>query len=1071
MKEENNMKKLFFYLGFTLFLFLPLFSLQETKLLRQPATNGKEIVFVYGGDLWTVSIKGGEARRLTAHPGMETSPRYSPDGKYIAFTGHYDGNIDVFVIPAEGGPPKRLTYHPESDLVEGWTPDSEKVLFRSGRYSYSRFNRLFIVDASGSFPEPLPMPMAEMGAFSPDGKFIAYTPLRNAFSTWKKYRGGRTTPIWIFNLSNYTYEEIPHINASDTFPIWIDETIYFLSDRNGTMNLFSYNLKSKKIVQLTYHKDFDIKWASGGGGIIVYECGGCIYVFDPNSKKSKKVSVFVPSDLINVRPRYIKVANQIQNFALSPTGVRAVFEVHGEILTVPAKKGDIRNLTQTPGACDRYPAWSPDGQSIAYLSDISGEYELYIIDQKGEKKPTRIKLGKPAFYYTPVWSPDGKKIAYTDNHLNLYYMDVTEKKPILIDSDTYSHPERSMHPVWSPDSKWIAYAKRLDNHFRAIFLYSLENREKYQITDGMSDAAYPAFDCNNKYLYFAASTDIGPRNCWLDLSSYNQRFTRSLYVVVLRKDLPSPFAPQSDEEKKEKKEKTKSEEKIEFRIDLENIDQRILALPVPARQYSHLLTATEGILFYLEYNPDTRNYILHRFDMKERKAKPFLKGINGYDISFDGKKLLYVAKKTWGIVNTSGKAKIGDGKINTEAMEVKIDPKAEWKQMFVEAWRINRDFFYDPGMHGVDWPKMRKKYGKFLPFVAHRSDLTFLIGEMIGELHVGHAYVGGGEYPKVERIPGGLLGADFEIVNDRYRIKKIYSGLNWNPDLRAPLTEPGVNVKVGDYILRVNGKELKAPTNIYSLFEKTAGKMVTLTVNSKPTEEGSRTVTVVPIASERALRNRDWIEGNLRKVHELSNGRVGYVYLPNTAGAGYTYFNRYFYAQLGKEALVIDERFNGGGYAADYIVDMLDRPLLNYWATRDGKDFTTPVASIFGPKVMIINEYAGSGGDALPLYFRRGGLGKLVGKRTWGGLIGIYDYPRLMDGGYVTAPRVAIWSPDGKWEVENIGVYPDIEVEFTPAEVIAGRDPQLEKAVEIVLQELEKNPLRKPKRPPYPIKR
>ena len=404
-------------------------------------------------------------------------------------------------------------------------------------------------------------------------------------------------------------------------------------------------------------------------------------------------------------------------------------------------------------------------------------------------------------------------------------------------------------------------------------------------------------------------------------------------------------------------------------------------------------------------------------------------------------------------------------------MEVKIDPRAEWKQMFVEAWRINRDFFYDPGMHGVDWPKMREKYGEFLPFVAHRSDLTFLIGEMIGELHVGHAYVGGGDYPKVERVPGGLLGADFEIVNGRYRIKKIYSGLNWNPDLRAPLTEPGVNVKVGDYILRVNGKELKAPINIYSLFEKTAGKMVTLTVNSKLTEEGSRTVTVVPIASERALRNRDWIESNLRKVHELSNGRVGYVYLPNTAGAGYTYFNRYFYAQLGKEAFVIDERFNGGGYAADYIVDMLDRPLLSYWATRDGKDFTTPVASIFGPKVMIINEYAGSGGDALPLYFRRRGLGKLVGKRTWGGLIGIYDYPRLMDGGYVTAPRVAIWSPDGKWEVENIGVYPDIEVEYTPAEVIAGHDPQLEKAVEIVLKELEKNPPKKPKRPPYPIKR
>jgi tricorn protease len=1069
------MKKMAFLIGIFVFISLSLFSFQETKLLRQPDTNGNEIVFVYGGDLWIVSINGGEARRLTAHPGMEISPKFSPNGKYIAFTGHYDGNYDVFVVPAEGGAPKRLTYHPDRDLVEGWTPDSKKVLFRSGRYSYSWFNHLFTVDVAGGFPEPLPMPMAEMGAFSPNGKFIAYTPLRNAFNTWKRYRGGRTTPIWIFNLSDYSYKEIPHVNASDTFPMWIRENIYFLSDRNGTMNLFSYNLKLKKVRQLTNHKDFDIKWASAGGGLIVYECGGNIYVFDPVSGKSKRVKIFVPSDLINIRSRYIKVADQIRSFDLSPTGVRAVFEAHGEILTVPAKKGDIRNLTNTPGACDRYPVWSPDGQSIAYVSDISGEYELYIIDQRGEEKPTRIKLGKPAFYYSPVWSPDGKKIAYTDNHLNLYYLNLIDKKPILIDSDTYSHPERAMQPVWSPDSKWIAYTKRLDNHFRAIFLYSLEKAEKYQITDGMSDADSPAFDKNNKYLYFSASTDVGPSNCWLDLSSYNQRFTRNLYVIVLRKDLPSPFAPESDEEKEKsqsnEKNKSKKENKTEFRIDIENIDQRILAMPVPARQYYRLLTATEGVLFYLEYNTDSRNYTLHRFDMKERKSQPFLKGIDGYDISFDGKKLLYKAKKTWGIVNTSGKVKVGDGKIKTEEIEVKIDPRAEWEQMYTEAWRINRDFFYDPGMHGVDWEKMRKKYAEFLPFVAHRSDLTFLIGELIGELHVGHAYVGGGEYPKVERVPGGLLGADYEIVKDRYRIKKIYSGLNWNPDLRAPLTEPGVNIKVGDYILRVNGKELKAPTNIYSLFEKTAGKIVTLTVNSKPSEEGSRTVTVVPISSERALRNRDWVEGNLKRVEKLSNGRVGYVYLPNTAGAGYTYFNRYFYAQLGKEALVIDERFNGGGYAADYIVDMLDRPLLNYWATRDGKDFTTPVASIFGPKVMIINEYAGSGGDALPLYFKRRKLGKLVGKRTWGGLIGIYDYPRLMDGGYVTAPRVAIWSPDGKWEVENIGVYPDIEVEFTPAKVIAGHDPQLEKAVEVVLEELEKNPLKKPKRPPYPIKK
>jgi len=457
--------------------------------------------------------------------------------------------------------------------------------------------------------------------------------------------------------------------------------------------------------------------------------------------------------------------------------------------------------------------------------------------------------------------------------------------------------------------------------------------------------------------------------------------------------------------------------------------------------------------------------------MKEREAKPFLTGINNYDISHDGKKILYASEGVWGIVNSSGKVQVGDGKINTAAMEVRINPRAEWKQMLREAWRINRDFFYDPGMHGIDWAKMYDRYAAFLPYVAHRSDLNFLIGQLIGELQVGHAYVGGGEYPKVESVPGGLLGADYEIVEGRYRIKKVYSGLNWNPDLRAPLTEPGVNVKEGDYILRVNGRELKAPTNIYSLFEKTAGKMVTLTVNSKPVEEGSRTVTVVPVADEMSLRNRDWVEGNRRLVDKLSNGRVSYVYLPNTAGAGYIYFNRYYFAQLGKEGLVVDERFNGGGQAADYIVDMLDRPLLSYWSTRDGKDFPTPLGSIFGPKAMIINEYAGSGGDALPWYFRRRELGPLIGKRTWGGLIGVYDYPPLMDGGYVTAPRLAFWNPEGEWDVENIGVSPDIEVEMTPAEVIAGRDPQLEKAVEVVLEAIKKQPFKRPPRPPYPKKK
>ncbi|MFB0565980.1 MAG: PDZ domain-containing protein [Candidatus Aminicenantaceae bacterium] len=1086
------MKKLLSIIGIFLLSASLIYAIDDCKLLRDPDICSTSIVFVYGGDLWIVEREGGNARRLTSHIGLELSPKISPDEKWITFSGQYDGNMDVYIIPLEGGAPKRLTYHPGPDYVVDWTPDSKYIIFNTARNSYHRFFSFFKVSIKGGFPESLPLPMAYLGSYSPDGNHIAYTPLPNAFRTWKRYRGGLAPHIWLFNFKDNSIKKVPHTDANDTYPMWMKDTVYFLSDREGMMNLFAFNTLDEKVTQLTDVKTYDIKSASAGSEVIVYEWAGEIHVYDPSSQKSSKVFINVPSDQINVRPHYEKVETQILNFNLSPSGVRAVFESHGEILTVPSEKGDIRNLTNTPGICDRDPSWSPDGQSLAYFSDATGEYALYIVDQKASKVPTKIEFSEPSFYYSPCWSPDSKKLAFSDKHLNLYYLDLSTKKPVLIDTDTYSNPERSLDPVWSPDSKWITYTKKLINHFRAVHLYSLEKGKSYQITDGMSDAISPVFDPDGKHLYFAASTDSGPTSGWLDLSSYDRRITRSLYVVVLRKDLPSPFAPESDEEKKEEKkaeeekpEKSESEEKKEvkkekkkepeFRVDLENLDQRILSLPVPARDYRLLRTAEDGILFYLESIPNQRRFTLHRFNMKERKAEPFLRGVTTYTVSHDGKKLLYFVRRSptdiiWGIIKTSGKVKVGDGKLKTEAMEVLVDPKLEWKQMLWETWRINRDFFYDPGMHGVDWPKMYERYATFLLYVSHRSDLNFLIAELIGELVVGHAYVGGGDFPDVEVVPGGLLGADYKIQNGRYCIKKIYSGLNWNPRLRAPLTEPGVNVKEGDYILKVNGRELKSPANIYSLFEKTSGKQVVLTVNSVPEEKGAREVTVVPIANETGLRNRAWVEGNLSRVHELSNGRVGYVYLPNTSVAGYTYFNRYFYAQLEKEALVVDERFNGGGYAADYIIDLLDRPLLSYWATRDGKDFPTPMGSIFGPKVMIINEYAGSGGDALPLYFRRRNIGPIVGKKTWGGLIGIYDYPRLMDGGYVTAPRLAIWSPDGEWEVENVGVPPDAEVEMTPSEVIAGRDPQLEKAVELALKALEKKPLKKPKRPPYPDK-
>jgi tricorn protease len=1067
----------------------------ETLLLRQPTVSADHVAFVYAGDIWLVDRDGGDATRLTVHKGIESEPVFSPDGAWIAFTGSYDGNVDVYVISVKGGSPRRLTFHPDSDHVRGWSPDGERILFTSYRDNHHWYGRLYTVSQDGGFPEPLPMPRAERGVYSPDGARIAYTPIRDAFYTWRRYRGGQTTPIWLFDLQTYEVEEIPHENASDTFPIWMEDTVYFLSDRNYTMNLFAYDTNSKRVRQVTFRTDFDVKSASGCDGVIVYERGGRLHIFSPSDGTTRPLKICAVSDLPDIRPHYKRVSGSIRSAHISPSGVRAVFEAHGDIFTAPAKKGDIRNLTRTPGIHERYPSWSPDGKWIAYLSDASGEYQLMLRDQKGLEEPVVHSLGDPTFYYWPKWSPDSKRILYGDKRLNLFYLDLEDRQTTLVDTD----PGRPiLDSAWSPDNKWIAYVKRMNNDLGAVFFYSLESGETHQITDGRSHAISPCFSLDGKYLYFAASTNVGLTISGLDMSSFDRPVTYSLYLVVLNKDDPSPFAPESDEEKieeqkkkeeneegeedsedkndeedndeekgeeKEDKEKEdKKKEPVEVKIDLENIDQRILALPLSAGEYRNLEAAADGKLFYLG-----EDRTLHYFDMKERKSEKFMEKVSDYWVTYDGKKLLYRGEgNMYAIVETGKKPKSDDGKLNLDKMELFVKPRAEWTQMFHEAWRIERDFFYAPNMHGADWPAVRERYASFLEHVGHREDLNYLFAQMLGELVVGHAYVGGGDMPRPERVSVGLLGADYEIVDGYYRIARIYSGENWNPDLRAPLTEPGVNVSEGDYLLAVNGQLLTVDSNLYSLFEKTADRQTVLKVNSEPTDEGARTVTVVPVSSDRGLRYRAWIESNRRKVDEMSGGRVAYVYMPNTGWSGYHSFNRDYFSHLDREAVVIDERFNGGGKAADYIIDMLSRSLLSYWAPREGRMYSTPKASIFGPKVMIINEYAGSGGDAMPLYFRRRGLGKLVGKRTWGGLVGLSGSPGLIDGGGVAAPSFAIVSPDGEWEVENEGVWPDIEVEMTPKLVIEGRDPQLEKAVEVALEELERNPVKKVERPPYP---
>ncbi|MGB7497122.1 MAG: PDZ domain-containing protein [Candidatus Acidiferrum sp.] len=1147
----RNSRLSVFYLSVLVFAVLGLFcaapklSAQSSNpyaLLRKPTISKTQIAFSYGGDLWIVDRNGGEARRLTSDVGIEIDPVFSPDGSMIAFTGEYDGNEDIYVIPAAGGIPKRLTSHPGSDQVVGWTRDGKRVLFRSTRDSYSGFTQLFTVGTEGGLPEVLPLPMAVEGSFSPDSSYLAYVPFTNFRESWqfqrglKHYRGGTASPVWIAKLSDSSVEKVPRTNSNDSTPMWLGNKVYFLSDRDGPVSLYVYDSSTKQVSVALQSNGLDIKSASAGPDAIVYEQFGSIHLFDPATGKQNPVNIHVTGDFPAIRPHYVDAGDQIQGADISPTGARAVFEAHGEILTVPVEHGDIRNLTNTVGAAERDPAWSPDGKWIAYFSDESGEYALHLKPQDGMGEVRKINLGQPpSFYYSPVWSPDSKKIAYSDKRLNLWYVDIDSGKPVHVDTNPYD--EANFQMVWSPDSRWIAYTRQLESSLRAVFIYGVEDKVAHQVTDGLSDTGSVAFDKNGKYLYFFASTDVGPTLA-SSMGAFKIPVTRSAYVVVLRKDLKSPLAPQSDEEKiasdksaastddckpgaegkpdeapaadksdkanDQKKDQNKDEKKgdqakdadktPETKIDFDNIDQRVLALPIPARNYDAMVAGKTHVLFLLE-GPVVRDgrpsgEILHKFDVCTRKTDKLLDNVGGFAISFNGEKVLYEQLPppnplagaaggppphgTWSIkpVDAIGKpSEPGkpDGTLHVEAMKIYVDPRAEWEQMFREITRIERDFFYDPNLHGANLKALVAQYQPFVDNAMSRADLNYIFADMLGEITAQHVYIFGGDRPEVKQVNVGLLGADYSIDHDRYRFAKVYFGENWNPDLRAPLTEPGVNVRQGEYLLAVDGRELHGTDEVYSFFIERAGKAVQLKVGPDPTGKDARTVTVVPIPTERTLRLRDWMDSNRRKVDELSHGQLAYVYLPDTAVGGFTNFNRYYFPQNKKQGAVIDERFNGGGWLADYIVDWLSRPLLMSAMTREGNDILLPQV-IFGPKVMLINQYAGSGGDALPWMFKQLNIGPLIGTRTWGGLIGIGGYPSLMDGGQITAPRFALFNPrTGQFDVENIGVAPDIEVDLDPAAWRQGHDPQLEKGVSVALTELKEHPVPPIKRPPYPV--
>ena len=1047
-----------------------------TRLLREPTISATQVAFAYANDIWVVGRDGGQARRLTSFPGTESRPAFSPDGKWIAFTASYGGNPDVYVVSADGGEPKRLTWHPCADAVAGWTPDGANVLFFSGRDGVPVGTvRLWKVPVAGGNETPLPVASAGSASLSADGTRLAYQHIVKWQDAWRNYRGGQAQPIWVVNLSDMALTKVPGPVSNNDNPAWVGNTVYFISDRDLARNVWAWDASSNQVRQVTHSKDFDVSTLAAGGGALVYERGGWIYTLDPATGQSKQLDITAAGDFAWDMPRWVDVSKQLSHASLSPTGQRALFEARGEIITVPAAKGDARNISKSSGTADRAPAWSADGKRIAWFSDAGGEYGLMVGDQDGLGEPRRIAIPKATFYYDPQWSPDGKYIAFTDEARNIVVVEIGSGKVTRVDGDTYATPERATVPQWSPDSRYLAYAKRLESQLLAVNIWSVADGRARQVTDGMSDAKSPTWDASGKYLWLLASTDVGPATAWLEMSAYERHVRYSIYAVVLAKNTPSPFLPESDEEKAAPPDSAKAAEKkdapVTVAIDWDGLGRRIIPVPgVPARTYSSLTAGTTGVLFYTEDVENQPAPTLHRYDLAKRAAKPLLSMAASYSVSRDGKKLLYQSTDGWSIVPTEQDVRPGEGKLTAD-IQVWNDPRAEWAQIFREAWRFQRDYFYVPNVHGNDWTKIWEMYSPLVPYVAHRSDLSHLLRLLGGEVSVGHSFVFGGDEPEVKEVPLGLLGADIAEENGRFKVTKLYDGESWNPGLDGPLTIPGAQVAVGEYILQVNGVDVRGG-NFYRYFEGTTGKQTVLRVNSRPVLEGSRTVTVVPVsaAQDGALRTASWVEGNRRFVDSASGGKLAYVWLPNTGGEGYVNFNRYYFAQQNRPGAIIDERFNGGGSVADYFIDIMRRNVWGFFNNPVGerKSWTSPAAGIWGPKVMLVNESAGSGGDMLPYMFKSGKLGTIVGTRTWGGLVGIWDVPPLIDGGLMTAPRGGFYNLNGEWDVENIGITPDIEVEQTPKEMAAGRDPQLERAVAEAMKQLAvwKSPLKGEPKPP-----
>jgi len=1065
---------------------------QGSRFLRQPTVSSTHIAFVHANDIWVVGRNGGDAIRLTSAMGGETDPSYSPDGRWIAFTGQYAGNTDVYVVPASGGEPTRLTWHPGADVAQGWTPDGD-VLFQSGRHGHpTQLTQFFSVSPEGGYPAALPFPQAYQGEMSGDGAWVAYQEIGLWDPEWRNYRGGQAQPVRVVSTRDYELRTPPWEGERHLAPVWMDGVVYYMSERDWASNVWSFDPASGEEIQHTFHADFDVKSLGAGDGVVIYEQAGYLHELNPATGATRQLVVDVAGDMTWSQVRWEDVpANGLRDARLSATGKRALFEFRGDLFTIPVEEGSWRNITRSSGVADRHAVWSPDGDKIAWFNDEGGEYGLVIADQDGSN-PRRIEIPDPTFYFVPTWSPDGTRLAFTDTDYQVLIVELESGEVTHVDTDRFAHPERSMNPVWSPDSRWIAYAKRLDNQLRSIFVYDTQGGEIHQLTDHMADAISPVWDASGKYLYFLASTDFGLNTGWLDMTSFDHPVTRGLYMALLKADEPSPFLPTSDEEGGEEEgegegagraqpgegdaEEEEGDDALEVVIDFDGMARRILPVPgLPVQNHLGLVQGPENHVFVLQAAPGggRGGATLQRYSVEDAEAVEYMTGVSAATPSADGKKLLVRAGSNWSVANTSGPApREGGDRLTTTGLRILVNPKAEYAQMLRDGWRFMRDFLYVDNTHGAPWEDVWNWYSAWLPDLTHRSDFTHLLDMLSGEIAVGHSYVRGGDMPSLDRPATGLLGADLEEVNGFYRIANILTGEDWNPGLQGPLSIPGLGVEEGDYLLAIQGMELRAPTNPFMLLEGTAGRTITITVNDQPTMNGARELVIEPTGNEGQLRTWAWVEGNRARVDELSGGRLAYVWLPNTGQGGYTYFNRMYFAQQDREGAVIDERNNGGGSAADYIVDVLARELTGYFNSRasDKKPFTQPMAGLWGPKVMIINERAGSGGDLMPFLFRVREVGPLVGTKTWGGLVGTWDTPPLIDGGSFVAPRGGFFNLDGEWDVEAVGVAPDIEVHNDPRSVIQGGDPQLEAAVQEALRLMATEAVELKPEPPAPIR-